>query len=69
MNTNCLEGWKCPKCGQEDEFRVTAVTTVRLIDNGIDDEEGGFEYNEDSPARCPECGVTSTVGYFTGGAS
>lgn len=53
-NINCLEGIRCPRCGNDERFTVTAVTTVTLTDNGTDDTDG-FEFDKDSHAECPEC--------------
>lgn len=60
-NTNCLEGFRCPKCGQEDELLVCVTTWASLKDAGIDpetesvDNMGGFEWNGESHALCPKC--------------
>jgi len=61
MNTNCLEGLRCPNCGNEDELLVRAEMWVSLTDDGTDPfanstkHRGGVEYDENSDAACPEC--------------
>jgi len=57
-NTNCLDGIRCPECGQEDGFYIDVVilATVYMTDNGYDDEEGaGTEWGDDSDIRCGDC--------------
>jgi rubredoxin len=61
MNTNCLEGYKCPSCGREDKLLVYASMWVAVMDDGTDphddslDMKGGTEYDDDSNAECPGC--------------
>jgi len=70
MNMNCLEGIKCPGCGQTDEFLVYASMWVSLTDDGTDphadsvDNMGGTEYDENSPTRCPKCDYEGELGEF-----
>jgi len=62
MNTNCLEHKRCPKCGHGDEIVVKVAMWVSLADNGTDPYAdstkhcGEVDYDDRSPARCPECG-------------
>lgn len=64
-NTNCLEGYKCPKCGQEDEILVRAFMWVSLTDEGTDAcADGNVEYESTSDAECPECGFSGTLSDF-----
>lgn len=63
-NTNCLEGWKCPNCGNEDRFEVEAITWVNLTDDGSE-PIGDTEFSQDSLAKCPECETAGTVATFT----
>lgn len=64
VNTNCLEGWICPMCGQSEEFRVQALHTVALIDDGATPVDGEEEYGVNSPCLCPECDETGVVSDF-----
>ena len=70
MNTNCLEGKRCPKCKQEDEMVILALTWVSLKDDGTDPFSdslrhlGDTDYNEKTVARCPECGFEGTIADF-----
>jgi hypothetical protein len=53
VNTNCLEGVKCPKCGQEDVFVVAVTGWTRVTDDGTDSVEG-LEWAEDAQVMCPQ---------------
>ncbi len=58
-NENCLEGIKCPQCGQEDWFLIEARCIVEVEDDGADLASpkygNGYEWEDDSSCRCPEC--------------
>ena len=54
-NTNCLENRQCPQCEQTERFKITATTVFELYDDGTGDHED-VEYDEESYARCPDCG-------------
>lgn len=61
MNTNCLEGLKCPECGYEDEILVYAEMWVSLTDDGTDSfadslkHRSDVAYDENRDAECPNC--------------
>jgi hypothetical protein len=61
MNTNCLEGKRCPKCKQEDEILILTPMWISLKDDGTDpfadslDNKGDTDYNDHCCAECPEC--------------
>lgn len=70
MNTNCLAGLACPRCGHDRDFHIMCQITIRLTDNGIDDDYAfkygdGFEWDDDSPIKCPACHHRATVNAFT----
>lgn len=52
--TNCLEARACPRCGQNEHFRITATSVFDLYDEGTSDHYD-VEYDDDSPVRCPVC--------------
>ena len=52
-NTNCLEGIRCPKCGNEDEFRIEGTTIFTVTDDGTE-SYGDVEWTEDF-CECTEC--------------
>jgi hypothetical protein len=61
MNTNCLEGFKCPKCGQEDEILLWVANWVSLKDDGSDPfadslkNLGDLEWDGSTSGMCPVC--------------
>ena len=56
-NENCLEGMRCPKCGQADHFNFAVRAYAEVTDEGTGDIDD-IEWNDDSPAGCrdPDCG-------------
>jgi hypothetical protein len=63
-NTNCLEGIKCPGCGNEDRFVITVTALATVTDDGFTRMEGG-DWDDSSHIRCPECGADGAVATFT----
>jgi hypothetical protein len=56
-------GWICPKCKWE-EVIITATANVRVTIDGCDladDNSGGYEWDDDSRAYCPECDWEGTA--------
>lgn len=53
-NTNCLEGIRCPKCGQEDRFLIMGGAQFEVTDDGSEDV-GDHEWDDQSSTRCPGC--------------
>ena len=62
-NTNCLEGVKCPECGQEDKFEVAGQCLFVVTDHGAE-AKGDIEYNDHRFAVCPVCDFEGTWGDF-----
>jgi hypothetical protein len=54
-NTNCLEGVKCPACGNEDTFRIQITTMADVTDDGAEVEHGEMDWDEASYAECAQC--------------
>jgi DNA-directed RNA polymerase subunit RPC12/RpoP len=67
-NNNCLENIKCPACGNEDRFVIAARVMAEVTDDGADVASpkygNGFEWDNDSYARCPECEKEATLKEF-----
>jgi hypothetical protein len=63
-NTNCLAGVCCPKCGQQDRFRIAAVISCVVTDDGSE-PVGDHEWDDESATRCPECGFDGTLKDFS----
>jgi Zn ribbon nucleic-acid-binding protein len=64
-NTNCLEGMKCPKCGQEDSLKIEATCIFTVTDDGTEDEGNGHEWGDTNYCECPDCGHHGIVADFT----
>lgn len=54
MNNNCLAGIRCPKCQQEDNFKIEVVTTLDFTDDGTGDHQDA-DWGDESTIECP-CG-------------
>lgn len=56
-NTNCLEGVRCPNCGQENRFTITALVDCDVTDDGAwATDNSHYDWDGDSPCTCPACG-------------
>ncbi len=65
-NDNCLEGIKCPECGNEDRFLIVATIVAEVTDNGADiARHTDMEWDEASSARCPDCGMAGPLAAFS----
>lgn len=62
-NTNCLEGIRCPHCGQTGRFKITALITCVVTDNGSE-PVGDHEWDDESSTHCPECGFDGKLKSF-----
>jgi|WetSurMetagenome_2_1015567.scaffolds.fasta_scaffold414652_3 hypothetical protein len=63
-NENCLKGFKCPECGQEDEFNIQVTVMATMVDQGTTDYFGDVEFSGDSHCACPECHHRGIVDEF-----
>jgi hypothetical protein len=64
-NTNCLEGIRCPKCGQEEEFFIEGTQLFRVNDDGAYGD-GDIEWDDESRCSCSNdaCEFTGDLGAF-----
>jgi len=62
-NTSCLEGKRCPACGQEERLHIEATVMVLVYDHGIEDEFD-YEWGDESPCNCPDCGHSGLLRDF-----
>jgi hypothetical protein len=67
-NTNCLAGIQCPQCGQEDRFKITAMVTYLVTDEGSD-PGGDHEWDDNSFTLCCECQCQGPLKVFRSPAS
>ena len=65
-NTNCLEGFKCPKCNSEGPFRIEVSTVMTVTDNGTEGDGADHEWDENSYCECPKCDYANIVKTFRG---
>jgi DNA-directed RNA polymerase subunit RPC12/RpoP len=63
-NTNCLEGFRCPRCGSEAEFRIEVCTVITFTDDGSTDTGADLEWQDDSYCECTACDHAATVKDF-----
>lgn len=62
-NTNCLENVRCPKCGQEDRFHITALITCIVTDDGSE-PMGDHNWDDESLTHCVECSFDGKLSDF-----
>jgi hypothetical protein len=62
-NTNCLQHVCCPKCGQEDHFKIVALITCLVTDGGSE-PFGDHEWDDSSATRCAECDFSGELKEF-----
>ena len=60
----CIEGMRCPDCGNHHAFKIVGSQLYRVSADGTDDAGGDIEWDGESYAECPECGKQSTVDGF-----
>jgi hypothetical protein len=53
-NTNCLEGIRCPDCGNEEAFYIESTAVMYVTDDGAE-ARGDISWNDDSHAQCATC--------------
>lgn len=62
-NVNCLEGLRCPKCGQEDRLLITGRAVFEVVDDGVEDHRD-VEWDANSPTACDVCDFEGDLGDF-----
>jgi hypothetical protein len=62
-NSNCLENVCCPKCAQDDRFKIVALITCDVTDDGSE-AVGDHEWDDTSATRCVECGFDGELKEF-----
>lgn len=63
-NTNCLEGFKCPRCGALEPFRISVQKFVTMYDEGSEDDGNDTEWSKTSVCECVTCGKMGVVSDF-----
>ena len=65
-NVNCLEGFECPACHANREFRIVVTSLADFTDDGSG-ETHDLEWEDDSFCICSTCGHEGTVDEFRQG--
>jgi|ERR1019366_1172169 hypothetical protein len=63
-NENCLEGVRCPACGNEDTFHIAVTTTAIVTDDGAEVEHGDMEWDAASFTWCVNCPEHGPLSHF-----
>ncbi len=63
-NENCLQGTRCPACGNEDRFRIQVLTMAIVTDDGAEVEHGDMEWDATSFAECAVCHEHGMLSHF-----
>lgn len=53
-NMNCLEGMRCPNCGDFGPFNIIGRARFHVTDEGVD-ESTEIEWSDIQSVHCPEC--------------
>lgn len=62
-NTNCLADMRCPRCGSEGPFDISAGALFTVADSGVE-AYYGVEWNNDASCYCRQCQHDSIVNDF-----
>ena len=62
-NHNCLIGFHCPQCGNEDRFSIVADAVAIVTDDGTEDVTD-VEWYDESHCRCTVCNKSGIVSDF-----
>lgn len=66
--TNCLKGWKCPKCGNVESFYIDVTIRARVLmtdDGTLEEDQLETMWEPENDVECGECGYQATVADFT----
>lgn len=63
-NSNILEGFKCPECGNTGLFHITGTQMFSVTDDGAEGF-GDIEWGEESSCSCSNCYFSGQVRHFT----
>jgi hypothetical protein len=63
INTNCLEGLRCPNCRSSGPLYIEVNTTALVFDNGVEETQD-HEWTPESACRCSCCGYSETIASF-----
>lgn len=64
INTNCLQGMKCPKCASPGPFSLSTMCTMTWSDDGTEDDGGNMDFNPEGMGQCHECDYVGDLKEF-----
>jgi hypothetical protein len=67
-NSNCLEGIKCPDCGNEKAFHIQSSVVMHVTDDGTECR-GDVEWDDDSYTQCCACERSAELACFNGAST
>jgi hypothetical protein len=62
-NDNCLDGIRCPGCGNEDAFYIQSSAVMYVTDDGAECRSD-IEWDDDSHTQCVQCERTGKLAGF-----
>jgi hypothetical protein len=63
VNTDCLEGIRCPDCGNEEAFYIETSAVMYVTDDGAE-SRGDTSWNDDSHTQCAQCELSGKLATF-----
>ena len=63
-NDNCLWGMRCPKCKSLEPFYIDAEVTVLVGDDGTEDRNSDYMWEDKAYCECHACTYAATVKDF-----
>jgi hypothetical protein len=63
VNENCLEGIRCPDCGNEKAFYIQSTAVMYVTDDGAECRSD-IEWDDHSHTHCPQCERSGALADF-----
>ncbi|MEO1538451.1 MAG: hypothetical protein AAFR73_12055 [Pseudomonadota bacterium] len=67
-NSNCLDGFQCPKCESFGPFEIEIAGMIEVHDDGFG-EMFSSQWDDDSICICSHCWHPATVKHFQKGGA
>ena len=64
-NENCLVDMACPKCKSYGPFTICAEVMIQVGDDGVRDNQGDYDWGDESYCSCYACDHAASVADFT----
>lgn len=62
----CLDGMRCPSCGNTTDFKIVFTAWGRFYEDGLDEHDDS-EFDDESPCVCHGCQFSGAVADFVVG--